>query len=160
MDNNEKQELVELLRESSLTDGFSGYTWTQLEALYENFITKHSHRRICLSKMFPTLKVRSLFPGDMVTVVAATGASKTYLLQFLAMHFKHNKFVFFEFEWSAERMAERFIAMLNNCHPEDVSTCEIWDKKMLGFDDNGRFFDTAGMTIDDMNKAVNNAMGS
>lgn len=111
---------AELIAEQHRRDKTKKYHLAECFVLYKAFVNRQIHRRLDIGKLLPSLHLRPLSPGDMMTIVADTGTSKTYLLQFLSLSVPELNVLFFEFEWSAELIAERYLAAINRTHPDEI----------------------------------------
>jgi 5S rRNA maturation endonuclease (ribonuclease M5) len=85
----------------------------ELEREYENHLRLAKTRVLNLSNWLPSLgrKCRGLVPGEVVSILAATGVGKTALLQNLAMHSRPLLTLLFEMELPGSLTFERFCAM-------------------------------------------------
>jgi 5S rRNA maturation endonuclease (ribonuclease M5)/energy-coupling factor transporter ATP-binding protein EcfA2 len=74
-----------------------------------------------LGRLFPSFgKIRSLIPGELVTIIGDTGQGKSCLLQSIARAAKPLPTLFFELELPIELMFERFVQMETNSTGEEV----------------------------------------
>lgn len=111
----------------------------------QELIDKYMHQiktqpQLELRKWLPSLrKVRGLVPGDMVSVLAATGGGKTALLQNIALAFPGHTVLWFQIELSAPHLTERISATAERrpCHrvesraklgfgPDPAAWAHIW----------------------------------
>lgn len=87
------------------------YTMAELEEKYKAFVAENAKSPVDLGLWLPSFRhhCRPLVPGDLVAILAATGAGKTAALQNLCTAFKNLPAILFELELSDEAMFERVL---------------------------------------------------
>ncbi len=97
-------------------------TISEMERSYIDMVRNVQTRSFDLGRFLPTLgaNCRKLIPGDLVAVLAATGAGKTAILQAIARATQPLATVFFELELPTETVFERFVQMEIGCYGHDV----------------------------------------
>lgn len=84
----------------------------ELERDYREFARQSDHRALDLSLWLPRLsRLRAVVPGELVFILANTGAGKTAALQNIAACIPHLPTVFFELELPGTLTFERFAAI-------------------------------------------------
>jgi hypothetical protein len=88
------------------------YSMAELEGKYRDYIKRSQTVRFSIGAWLPTFNrgLRPLVPGDVFTILAATGCGKTMLLQNIAINTKLETLMF-EVELPDSLTFERFVAM-------------------------------------------------
>lgn len=97
----------------------------ELEKGYKEYVKSLSQNQFNLGKWLPSLgphNVRGLVPGELVTILAATGVGKTAILQNIARYAAPLKTLFFEMELPAPLVYERFIGVGNGMTGDQVES--------------------------------------
>lgn len=87
------------------------YSMEEMEVQYSDFVSKIDQSGLDLSAWLPSFrkKIRKLVPGELMTVLADTGAGKTAVLQNIAYHANPMTILMFELELPATLVFERYI---------------------------------------------------
>lgn len=94
----------------------------ELEEPYRDYIRNLNQFQFDLGNWLPTLgrSVRGIVPGELVTILAATGVGKTALLQNIANHAAPLKTILFELELPEELVYERFLGIAKGWTGKDT----------------------------------------
>lgn len=111
------------------------FTIGEMEDKFKEFIF-NSGKNVLTFDWLPSLKkeVTSLVPGDVMTILADTGAGKTAFLQNLAFHARPLKVLFFEMELADQLMFKRFTQLRYKVDAQTVENAFRNDMR-LGEDD-------------------------
>lgn len=87
----------------------------EIESDYQAFVKRSDQSAVSLGRFLPTLgrEVRSLLPGEVMTILADTGVGKTAILQNIAYSLHPLKVLMFEIELPNTLIFERFIQINN-----------------------------------------------
>lgn len=99
------------------------FSMLEMEQDYLRSLAEQSISQLRLSQWLPTLtNIRPLIPGELVSIIANTGAGKTAALQNLAIHAAPLKTLMFELELPNPLLFERFISITSCVPGRDVET--------------------------------------
>lgn len=109
----------------------------EIERPYCDYIQNLNQYQFNLGNWIPKLgrNVRGLVPGELVTILAATGVGKTALLQNIARHSAPLKTILFELELPEELVYERFISIAKGWTGDETEKAfrqAIENKESLG----------------------------
>ncbi len=136
------------------------YSFTELEQRYKNHINKIDSTSFDLGKWLPTMRhLRRLVPGDLVVVIAATGAGKTSILANIALKAKPLPCLFFELELPDTSMFERFSGIANNSSSINVENAykggdEIGEEALNHFFGHISISTEASVTVEDVESII------
>lgn len=136
----------------------------ELERDYREFVRKSDKRALHLSTWLPRLgKLRPVVPGELVFILANTGAGKTAALQNIAASVPHLPTLLFELELPGTLTFERFAAMASETDSREVwKTYKAEGEATVNWRNSGRLnhvhvCSKSGINVSDIERIVHQA---
>jgi len=131
-------------------------TYRRIQEEYITALNAPGYFDVDLKLWLPGLKVRPLAPGELLTILGATGIGKTFILQQITKYII-TPTILFEMELPGELLAERWLAIEHQREQEEIEKAVLTNSLNIGtMFDHVYTHDESGMQVNKMRYVIDN----